>query len=147
MNFNDWIEINEIKAPKKPKISVIAHSDIDRWLKSVDGFARDLQDLKKAKEKSQAKLDQIGKKYKPEPDGKPEDGKPEDGKPQNKELEKQSSEKDFGQKPLGKDQKQQRQSQKPKEKEIANDKELPVLARKRKDRNIQYELQPETGAE
>jgi len=64
MNF-DWTEINEIKAVKKAKITMVTHTDIDRWLKSVDGFARDLQDLKKAKEKSQSKLDQIKKKYEP----------------------------------------------------------------------------------
>lgn len=79
MKFCDWVEINE--APKKAKISVVAHTDIDRWLKSVDGFAKDLQALKVAKEKSQAKLDQIKKKYKPEPEEK-------DQKPLEKPVEK-----------------------------------------------------------
>lgn len=34
------------------KILPIAHTDIDRWLKSVDGLAKDLQDLKRAREKA-----------------------------------------------------------------------------------------------
>lgn len=58
MSFSEWIN--------EKKVTTIVHSDIDRWLKSVDGLARDLQDLKKAKDKSQAKLDQIKKKYVPD---------------------------------------------------------------------------------
>lgn len=125
MNFIDWIEINEIKAPKKAKISVVAHSDIDRWLKSVDGFARDLQDLKKAKEKSQAKLDQIKKKFDPEKKLGIEKPTPEVEKPDADEPQSE---------PLEKDQKQNQRI--PKQKEIVNDrKQLPpqrVRARKAK---------------
>ena len=60
MSFSEWINFNE------KKVTTIVRSDIDRWLKSVDGLARDLQDLKKAKDKSQARLDQIKKKYIPD---------------------------------------------------------------------------------
>lgn len=95
MKFCDWVEINE--APKKAKISVVAHTDIDRWLKSVDGFAKDLQALKAAKEKSQAKLDQIKKKYKPEPSEKDKslekDQKPV-GKNQEKPLDQNSDDRE-----------------------------------------------------
>jgi hypothetical protein len=78
MEFLEWmLNLDEVKAlahPKKAKIAPVAHTDIDRWLKSVDGLARDLQDLKKAKGKSQDKLDQIKKKYTPEkPEEKPEE--------------------------------------------------------------------------
>lgn len=86
MNFCNWIELNEIKTPKKSKTSVVTHTDIDRWLKSVDGFAKDLQDLKRAKEKSQSKLDQIKKKYVPE---KEKDQKPVE-KDQGKSLDQNS---------------------------------------------------------
>lgn len=117
MNFCDWIELNELKTPKKAKAALVTHTDIDRWLKSVDGFAKDLQDLKKAKEKSQSKLTQIKKKYDPEKIEKPE-LKPE------KEVEKSD------QRPTEKpeDQKPQEEVPKeatPKEKELPDEKFVP----------------------
>jgi len=51
---------------KKSRPTPIAHDDIDRWLKSLDGLAKDLQDLKDAKEKAKKKMVKIGEKYKPE---------------------------------------------------------------------------------
>lgn len=62
MHFSEWFRFDELK---KIKPAAIKHVDIDRWLKSVDGLARDLQDLKKAKEKSQVKLAQVKKKFEP----------------------------------------------------------------------------------
>jgi hypothetical protein len=59
MNFSDWL--NEAK-----KSASVAHTDIDRWLKSVDGLAKDLSALKDAKAKAKGKMDQIGKS-KPKP--------------------------------------------------------------------------------
>jgi hypothetical protein len=51
---------------RKSRPVPITHDDIDRWLKSVDGLAKDLKDLKDAKEKAKKKMVEIGKKYKPE---------------------------------------------------------------------------------
>ena len=81
MSFSEWINFNE------KKVTTIVHSDIDRWLKSVDGLARDLQDLKKAKDKSQAKLDQIKKKYVPDDNKVANDQKEKDAEDEVKELE------------------------------------------------------------
>lgn len=82
--FSEWAKLEETKGPKKKaKITPVAHTDIDRWLKSVDGLAKDLISLKKAKEKSQVKLDQIKKKYEPaeKPAEKPTVDKPAVEKP------------------------------------------------------------------
>ena len=74
MNFSDWL-IDETKKKlsvpvrtAKKKVSSIAHTDIDRWLKSVDDLAKDLNDLKKSKIKFKSKMDQIGKSKTDEPD-------------------------------------------------------------------------------
>lgn len=70
MSFLEWINRKGdilIEAPirlKKKKVTAISHSDIDRWLKSVDGLAKDLKALQKAKEKAQLKISKIGQKYK-----------------------------------------------------------------------------------
>ena len=53
------------------KTHPVAHTDIDRWLKSVDGLAKDLKALQAAKEKAKGKMDDIGKKN--NPSKKPED--------------------------------------------------------------------------
>jgi hypothetical protein len=58
-------------ATTKKKISSVAHTDIDRWLKSVDGLAKDLNALKDAKLKAKGKMDQIGKPKSDKPDDKP----------------------------------------------------------------------------
>ena len=72
MNFSDWlIDETKKKLPirtAKKKVSSIAHADIDRWLKSVDDLAKDLNDLKKSKIKFKSKMDQIGKSKIDEPD-------------------------------------------------------------------------------
>lgn len=68
MDFNHWLTNEEKRkiAIRKPlrllgkKVSV-AHSDIDLWLKSVDVLAKDLSDLKDAKEKAKAKMNKISK--------------------------------------------------------------------------------------
>jgi len=83
MNFSEWL-IDEARRGHKPhpdqrtlfdrgdfvppkkalvkkKISSVAHTDIDRWLKSVDGLAKDLSALKDAKDKAKGKMDKIGK--------------------------------------------------------------------------------------
>jgi hypothetical protein len=57
-------------ATTKKKISSVAHTDIDRWLKSVDGLAKDLNALKDAKLKAKGKMDQIGKPKSDKPDDK-----------------------------------------------------------------------------
>lgn len=54
--------------PVKKKVASIAHTDIDRWLKSVDGLAKDLSALKNAKSKAKEKMDQVGKPTKPDED-------------------------------------------------------------------------------
>lgn len=58
-------------APAKKKISSVAHTDIDRWLKSVDGLAKDLSALKDAESKAKGKMNQIGKPKSDKPDDKP----------------------------------------------------------------------------
>jgi len=63
-------------APTKKKISSVAHTDIDRWLKSVDGLAKDLSALKDAESKAKGKMNKIGK---------PKSDKPDDDKPIEKE--------------------------------------------------------------
>lgn len=88
MNFSDLL--NESK-----KSASVAHSDIDRWLKSVDGLAKDLNALKDAKAKAKGKMDQIGK-FKPKSseviDSKQSDRKSLSPKPEKKpELERKDS--------------------------------------------------------
>jgi hypothetical protein len=66
MNFFDWLmEVKRVfpvkERPKKRKIASVAHTDIDRWLKSVDGLAKDLEALKSVKDKVKGKMDQISK--------------------------------------------------------------------------------------
>ena len=65
MNFSDWL--NEAKSAS------VAHTDIDRWLKSVDGLAKDLNALKDAKAKAKGKMDQISGKSKPKPNDEDEE--------------------------------------------------------------------------
>ena len=69
---------------KKPSI---LHSDIDSWLKSVDGLAKDLKELAAVKERFKKKMDQIKSKYKVQEKKKPEQ-KPTD-KDQKPEKEKE----------------------------------------------------------
>jgi hypothetical protein len=59
--------------PTKKKISSVAHTDIDRWLKSVDGLAKDLSALKDAESKAKGKMNQIGKPKSDRPDEKEKD--------------------------------------------------------------------------
>ena len=80
--FSDWAsEFDEaIRLPKRivphrkqmqlplKKQTPVAHADIDRWLKSVDGLAKDLKDLQAAKTKAKDKMSQIGQKFKPDSD-------------------------------------------------------------------------------
>lgn len=65
--FSTWITeriLGEVRrAPKPEKISTV-HNDIDRWLKSVDNLAKDLQALQAAKKKSTEKISKIGEKNK-----------------------------------------------------------------------------------
>ena len=65
----------EYMSLEEAKTHPVAHTDIDRWLKSVDGLAKDLKALQAAKEKAKGKMTDIGKKYNPEkkPEDKPED--------------------------------------------------------------------------
>jgi len=100
MNFSEWL-IDEARrgrkpmpnqltlfdrddfVPKKPakkKISSVAHADIDRWLKSVDGLAKDLSALKDAKLKAKGKMDQIGKPKSDKPEEKPIEKEKDDEK-------------------------------------------------------------------
>lgn len=70
MKFSEWL-LESKALPNlmhKKKIASVAHADIDRWLKSVDGLAKDLATLKNAKEKAKDKITQIGqnKSEKPE---------------------------------------------------------------------------------
>lgn len=84
-SFSEWMTVDEAKRivprkvamrPKKQHAAV-PHTDIDRWLKSVDGLAKDLKDLQGAKKNAEDKMKQIGQKYKPEDADKPEE-KPDD---------------------------------------------------------------------
>jgi hypothetical protein len=68
------------------KISVI-HSNIENWLKSVEGLTKDLKDLEAVKAKFKTKMNQIKNKYKsekqkkdqnPENDEKRSEEKPEE---------------------------------------------------------------------
>ena len=80
--FSNWlVDLDEAKVavPRKKKVAAVAHSDIDRWLKSVDGLAKDLKDLQAAKTKAKDKMAKIGKKFKPEVKEKQEN-EPKDGK-------------------------------------------------------------------
>lgn len=52
MIFSKWL--NEVK-----KVASI-HPDMDKWLLSIDGLAKDLADLEKAKKKAKNKMDLIG---------------------------------------------------------------------------------------
>lgn len=80
--------------PKKVKVPVVVHGDIDVWLKAVDGLAQDLQDLKSAKEKAKKKMDDIAAKAKTQKPEEPEQKKPETPeqkkpeKPEQKKVEK-----------------------------------------------------------
>jgi len=79
--FSEWVLDEGRQAGLRPKKhAAVPHTDIDRWLKSVDGLAKDLKDLQGAKKKAQDKIDQIGRKYKPEdkPEEKPDEKKPDD---------------------------------------------------------------------
>lgn len=98
ITFSEWAKLEETKTAKKAKIAPVAHTDIDRWLKSVDGLAKDLMSLKQAKDKSQTKLDQIKKKY--EPAEKPAEDKPSVEKPAVEKLTKQKDEKEPDSKPV-----------------------------------------------
>lgn len=82
-SFLEWTMIEAKIASKKKKNSIV-HSDIDRWLKSVNDLAQDLKDLQTAKDKSKDKMNQIGKKYKPEEE--PKDSKEEPEQEEPKEL-------------------------------------------------------------
>lgn len=77
------LPVKALVRPKKDKHAAVPHTDIDRWLKSVDGLAKDLKDLQGAKKKAQDKMNQIGQKYKPE--DKPDEKKPDEKKPDEKE--------------------------------------------------------------
>lgn len=82
MDFYKWLldETKRVKKlpsqPSSKKTAPIAHADVDRWLKSVDGLAKDLTALKDAKLKAKGKMDQIGK------------SKPEDRVEKDKDVEK-----------------------------------------------------------
>lgn len=58
-NRDDFVPPKKAR-PAKNKTASIAHKDIDRWLKSVDGLAKDLNALKNAKLKAKGKMDQVG---------------------------------------------------------------------------------------
>ena len=84
-SFSEWMTIDEAKRIVSAKVAVrpkkqhaaVPHTDIDRWLKSVDGLAKDLKDLQGAKKNAEDKMKQIGQKYKPDDADKPEK-KPDD---------------------------------------------------------------------
>jgi hypothetical protein len=80
---------------RKSRPIPITHDDIDRWLKSLDGLAKDLQDLKDAKEKAKKKMVKIGEKYKPEQKSVDKEKK-EDEKPGQKDVERSRSNSDKG---------------------------------------------------
>ena len=62
------------------KTANVPHTDIDRWLKSVDGLAKELTDLKGAKAKAADKMSKIDKKYNPDkPSGKKDKKKDKGG--------------------------------------------------------------------
>ena len=65
---------------EEAKTHPVAHTDIDRWLKSVDGLAKDLKALQAAKEKAKGKMDDIGRKNNPEKKPKEKDDKDKDKK-------------------------------------------------------------------
>jgi hypothetical protein len=69
------------KKPAKKKISSVAHTDIDRWLKSVDGLAKDLSALKDAEAKAKGKMNQIGKPKSDKPEEKPIEKEKDNEKP------------------------------------------------------------------
>lgn len=86
MSFFKWCELKEAKK----SVAVVAHSDIDNWLKSVDSLAKDLKVLQDAKEKAKAKMDKIKPKAEKEPekekDQSLEDKDQQKGKDQEKDL-------------------------------------------------------------
>jgi hypothetical protein len=71
MTFAEWEQqFDEGKRlamrPKKPL--AVTHSEIDRWLKSVDGLAKELKDLSVIKKKALEKMNKIPKSKTKEPE-------------------------------------------------------------------------------
>lgn len=147
--FSEWMDVVEgrtktVMAParlKKHKVAAVAHDDIDRWLKSVDGLAKDLSALQAAKDKAKGKMDQIGKKYKPEEKEK-DTGKEE--KQVKKPIEKKVVEKPVPEKPrFEKPQPEKKQLEKRPQKKLEPDiEEKPKLRKPILKRQKPEEVQP-----
>lgn len=59
--FSEWMIERIDEAKQRLGSSPAVRTDMDRWLKAVESLAKDLEELKKVKEKSKAKLAQIKK--------------------------------------------------------------------------------------
>jgi hypothetical protein len=136
--FFDWI----FEEGKKP--ASIAHADIDRWLKSVDGLAKDLKDLKNAKDKTKGKMDQIGKKFKGNVPDKPIEKSPDKSidKDKKEKLDK-IKEKDIEQKDVDK----VKQKEKVKIDDKSRERKLPEEPRTNANRKVLFSKpgKPETS--
>lgn len=63
--FMEWMdELNEARKKGKPRHAPIPHHDIERWLKSVELLAKDLEDLKKSRKQAAERFAKLAKKKK-----------------------------------------------------------------------------------
>ena len=119
--FMEWMdELNEARKKGKPRHAPIPHHDIERWLKSVELLAKDLEDLKKSRKQAAERFAKLAKKK-----------KEDEEKKKKEDEEKKKKEKII--KKLKNDEESE-ESEEAKKKSDASDKFRNIKSQRRKDR-------------
>lgn len=59
-----FFSLHSLLEAKKSRTAPVARGDMDRWLKSVDALARDLEEYKKVKKDTDKKISELKRKHK-----------------------------------------------------------------------------------